>query len=474
MTRDVSYESKSIPTIEAEIEWYMPTAVQGNPEKLLVISAARSDELAMARSDANGRITSLFTQSLVTALNHEPLDKPLDELMRDCQLQFDAQQVVQHPVIDATSQRRNRTFTGKEFNGSGGLVLQRWMNGSRALVYGTEVIALHVGSVVSDSTGVYSASVVRIVSPVEAEIQFAMDLQTQLPLGTQLRIDKTSSDIPTLKVFFSRYVADGRGSEFSSSINSFEHNLRQYVDRNRATISLEDSAHADYVIRLVHDAQTSSWVLERIHPGGDAADSYPTETRSVACDLNSSEAACRYMQGVLSGIARYLSLLHLHGCADFSGEPVVTCNGLPLTGSEAEVHMNDYIQVAMRMKGGAAAGKRKYVYVLGLSQNGSSSLLYPLSGSNAENYLPLDSHKAGDVIPLAAYHVAPPTGNDHVLLLALDTPLSNPYLLEQPEPGTRSVSEGTAINQLSINDSSGHSPNGCSFHCSTVRLMSKD
>ncbi len=467
MTRDVTSEYKSIPNIETEMEWYAPAAVIGDADKLVVLSAARSDELAMARSDESGRVTSLFTQSLVAALKQAKGNEAMDELMIKCQQHFDALKVAQHPVMDATSQRRKRTLNGKASNETANLAVQQLLTGKRALVYGSDVLALHVGALVNDSAGMASATVVRVVSPTVAEIQFADAVRNIPAVGTALRIESLDANKQKLKVYFSRAVADGRAQEFAKAVDSFENSLRDFAKKNPAVLSLADSSQADYIIHLAHTKQASSWVLERIH--GKEIDAYPAESRSIVCDVNSTEGASRYMQGILQDLSTYLSLLHMRGSSDYPGELVVTNNGTPVEGSEAEVRLNDNIQVALRLKDGASQQNRRYVYVVGLSQNGSSALLFPLSGSNAENYLPLETQKPGDIVPLAEYHVSPPTGVDHLLLLALDAPLSNPYLLEQPEPGTRSVAGG-----MSADDASHVTSNNPSMHCSSFRLISKD
>ncbi|MFM7725935.1 MAG: hypothetical protein ACKO7B_04480, partial [Flavobacteriales bacterium] len=349
MTRDVTYESKAIPTIEAEIEWSAPSAVRGDDNKLVVFSAAQSDELATARADAEGRMTSVFTQSLVSALKKAKGNESLDQMLNVCQQYMDDLKVVQHPVLDANATRRKRSLSGVELN-QAGLVVQQLLAGKRATVYGADVLNMSVGSSVCDLAGTACAKVLRIVNPTEAEVQFSSTVKSLPPFGTPMRIASLASDEAMLKVYFSKSVVDGRTQEFTSVMREFEQKLQAYANANKAELSLTDSARADYLIRLVSGSQTSSWVLERIHGTGEGIDAYPTEQRRVVCDVHSADRAWRYMEAVIHDMARYLSLLHMRGSGDFGGELVVHCNGVPLTGNEVEVHLSNYIQIGLRRK----------------------------------------------------------------------------------------------------------------------------
>ncbi|MFM7234623.1 MAG: caspase domain-containing protein, partial [Flavobacteriales bacterium] len=268
MTRDVTYESKAIPTIEAEIEWSAPSAVRGDDNKLVVFSAAQSDELATARADAEGRMTSLFTQGLVSALKKAKGNESLDQMLNVCQQYMDDLKVVQHPVLDANATRRKRSLSGVELN-QAGLVVQQLLAGKRATVYGADVLNMSVGSSVCDLAGTACAKVLRIVNPTEAEVQFSPSVKILPPFGTSLRISSLATDEAKLKIFFSRSIAEGRTQEFTSVVREFEQKLQAYANANKAELSLTDSARADYLIHLVSGSQASSWVLERIHGTGE-------------------------------------------------------------------------------------------------------------------------------------------------------------------------------------------------------------
>jgi len=92
-------------------------------------------------------------------------------------------------------------------------------------------------------------------------------------------------------------------------------------------------------------------------------------------------------------------------------------------------------------------GGLRYVYIFGVDNRGTMTLLYPSANDDQNKFPKKDGDEIDKDITIASYQVPEPSGTDNFFLLATDTPIPNCDVIFNQE-GVRSPTGDSRFGQL--------------------------
>jgi hypothetical protein len=448
MARGAETEIKAVGAPETDLNDPM-VYPQPETQGAVVLSAAQDYQQAAGSKDENGIWTSYFTRTLTRIINDETQHLTAAQIFDAVTATMRYRSYRQIPVMAANESRRESTLFGER------LLKRKYtypalglIDRKRIQLAGGPATGIEEGAVL-----LHAASGTELTVESIAGINTSVCLVTKgdmfpIPPGTSFELIRRggAGTRNALRVSISQQMASDGITEIPSHSSA-----RQVTDSltlllqseyQCAEVTAEDDA--DYILKTSLNNNQTEFQLIRNPLMNDPFDPYPDITGSYPVHNEPMQTAAKIASDICR-LSRMKGWLTIESSMEFPYQLQIRRNNEKTYQRGGECKEGDFVEVVLNQNQEPDTTSKAYVYVFGIDSNGKTVLLYPLGGSNVENYLPLTWRDTS--IPVSAFRVGQPLGTDHLILLASATPIMNPSLIQQESINSRGISENY-IDQL--------------------------
>jgi DNA-binding Xre family transcriptional regulator len=454
---DTEYKSADVPELEQKAvdsanEEFNDPFLNVNPAQFgaLVLSAAQDFQQAQGKKFPDGKFYSTFTHTFIDVIKKSQEDFSADELFEITMSRMRYAGIAQIPVLEGTEKRRSSALFGNPIAVQARRFPVLKINADKSIVIeGGVASGLEIGSVLQEKkSGVkiqvksqsgLNGSVCSVISGASGSVK-AGSLFEVIKHGSSGKRENLKLYLPrfegSAQDFFSRAqesnIPDGQALMW----NELYLALKGTLDEEYAAIECTNQENADYVVIGKYDMGLLSFGLQRNALIQDATDPYPIQSDYYFYSTGEEEKLAESLASAAYKLHRTKAWLTMETSLNIPyGLKVRRNNERDLIRS-GDVYGGDQVHIYLEHQN-ALDTTRHFIYVFGISSDGSIQLIFPLNGSNVENFLPMK--QSDNLIEICAPTISAPFGVDHLVMLATKEPIINPRMIEQEGVSTRSV-----------------------------------
>lgn len=442
---DIEYKSMDESTDEINDPFlYVNPASSG----ALVLSAAQDYQQAQGMVFPDGKYYSSFTKTLVDVLKLSKTETTVEQVFDATTAKMRYSGIAQIPVLEANAMRRSASIFGRTVPvHQPSFPVLKVTTEKNILLEAGPAVGIEVGSVlVNQKLGVTIE--VKATTGINSSLcKTLKGTMVEVKAGTMFEIVKRGSsgkkDNLRLYIPHVSYSKDSLLKLHSDQIEMISEiplydvmfqSLKKSLEENYSSVELTDRDLADYCIVGLLKRGQLSYQLVRNLPVSDPTDPYARKSEAWQIQNDNETLVAAKLSEAAYKLSRTKGWLTLESASEFSYHLAIRRNNEKDLIRGGDVCDKDQVHIYLKREPGSDS-TRHYIYVFGISSDGSIQLIFPLNRSNVENFLPINPQD--ELIEICTPSISAPFGTDHLVMLATKEPIINPGMIAQSGVATK-------------------------------------